>query len=152
MELEIHEGHPSCLIVRSFIHSITAITQRVMVGEGDPAHFECAVSSNPFTPETIRWERQNYDMLSKTITTPGAPKDADAFFVDGQTSTEDKHYKKEFNQHKGVVLLTVLNATAEDSGLFWCVANNGIGGKEIKNATFLLVRRKSLFGSSMLYP
>jgi len=46
------------------------------------------------------------------------------------------------NQQRGVVLLTVLNATAEDSGLFWCVANNGIGGKEVRNATYLLVRRK----------
>jgi hypothetical protein len=55
--------------------SITAITQRVTVGEGDPAHFECAVSANPFTPETIRWERNNYDMLARTVTTPGAPKD-----------------------------------------------------------------------------
>ena len=45
-------------------------------------------------------------------------------------------------QHKGVVLLTVLNATAEDSGLFWCVADNGIGGREVRNATYLLVRRK----------
>lgn len=48
------------------------------------------------------------------------------------------------HQQRGVVLLTVLNATAEDSGLFWCVANNGIGGKEVRNATYLLVRRESL--------
>jgi hypothetical protein len=48
------------------------------------------------------------------------------------------------HQQRGVVLLTVLNATAEDSGLFWCVANNGIGGKEVRNATYLLVRRKFL--------
>ena len=44
----------------------------------------------------------------------------------------------------GVLLLTVLNATAEDSGPFWCVADNGLGNVEVRNATYLLVRRKFL--------
>jgi len=124
-----------------------------MVGEGDPAHFECAVSANPLTAETIRWERKNYDMLSRTVTAPGAPKEQTHYFEhvdhvstdDGKTSSElvnagSGHVQQQ--QHKGVVLLTVLNATAEDSGLFWCVADNGIGGREVRNATYLLVRRK----------
>ena len=126
--------------------SITAITQRVMVGEGDPAHFECAVSANPLTSETIRWERKNYDMLSRTVTTPGAPKDQTNYFETEQLSGEEgKELAKPgfVQQQRGVVLLTVLNATAEDSGLFWCVADNGIG-KEVRNATYLLVRRKTL--------
>ena len=55
-----------------------------MVGEGDPAHFECAVSANPLTAETIRWERKNYDMLSRTVTTPGAPKDQTHYFQKDQ--------------------------------------------------------------------
>ena len=116
-----------------------------MVGEGDPAHFECAVSANPLTSETIRWERKNYDMGSRTITTPGAPKDHANFFETDQISSEEgKESPKtaSVQQHRGVVLLTVLNATAEDSGLFWCVADNGIGGREVRNATYLLVRRK----------
>ena len=45
-------------------------------------------------------------------------------------------------ENVGVVLLTVLNATAEDSGEFACVASNGIGGKASRNVSFLLVRRK----------
>jgi hypothetical protein len=133
--------------------SITAITQRVMVGEGDPAHFECAVSANPLTAETIRWERKNYDMLSRTVTAPGAPKEQTHYFEhadhvstdDGKTSAELGSGQVQQQQHKGVVLLTVLNATAEDSGLFWCVADNGIGGREVRNATYLLVRRKLLY-------
>ncbi len=47
------------------------------------------------------------------------------------------------SQNIGVVLLTVLNATAEDSGEFWCVASNGIGGAAARKPAFLLVRRKS---------
>ena len=50
----------------------------------------------------------------------------------------------------GTLLLTVLNSTASDSGPFWCVADNGIGNIEIKNATYLLVRRKFL--SYYFYP
>ena len=42
-------------------------------------------------------------------------------------------------------MLTVMNATAEDSGEFACVASNGIGGKASRNVSFLLVRRKFLF-------
>ena len=57
----------------------------------------------------------------------------------------------------GVLLLTVLNSTAEDSGPFWCVADNGIGNVEVKNATYLLVRRKLIFNyvynyQFILYP
>ena len=48
-------------------------------------------------------------------------------------------------ENVGVVLLTVLNATAEDSGEFACVASNGIGGKASRNVSFLLVRRKFIF-------
>ena len=43
----------------------------------------------------------------------------------------------------GVVLLTVLNVTAADSGSFDCVAENGVGGSvAVRNQTYLLVRRK----------
>ena len=65
-----------------------------MVGEGDPAHFECAVSANPLTAETIRWERKNYDMLSRTVTTPGAPKDQTHYFQKDQVRNlnHDQHY------------------------------------------------------------
>ncbi len=45
----------------------------------------------------------------------------------------------------GVVLLTVLNSTASDSGYFACVADNGVGGVVATNTTILLVRRKAIF-------
>lgn len=102
-----------------------------MVGPGEPAHFECAVDANPLTPHTIKWEgpAPNYDMDAKTKTTAGAP---------AQKSGPGRV------ENVGVVLLTVLNATKEDSGPFTCVARNGIGTTEVRNGTFLLVRRKSV--------
>lgn len=39
------------------------------------------------------------------------------------------------------VYFTVKNVTADDAGEFVCLANNGIGS-EVKNSSFLLVRRK----------
>jgi hypothetical protein len=64
------------------------------------------------------------------------------FEQDRALNDEGKEGFRAGQQQRGVVLLTVLNATAEDSGLFWCVADNGIGGRQVRNATFLLVRRK----------
>lgn len=39
------------------------------------------------------------------------------------------------------VYFTVKNVSGDDAGEFFCVANNGIG-MEVKNSSFLLVRRK----------
>ena len=84
-------------------------------------------------------------MLSRAIVTPGAPKGVEKFFdhsntLSNQDNSQPRVVKDKLNM--GVVLLTVLNATSDDSGLFWCVADNGIGGKPVRNATLLLVRRK----------
>ena len=46
-----------------------------------------------------------------------------------------------FHNATGALYLVVRNVTAEDSGEFACVANNGIGDED-KNTTFLLVRGK----------
>ena len=107
------------------------ISRTVEVGQGEQALFECAVEANPITATTIRWERRptseadlDYDMASRTKTTAGL-------------ST---------SKTKSALMLTVLNATAEDSGVFVCVADNGLGdvdGESVaRNETFLLVRRK----------
>ena len=105
------------------------MTEYVLVGEGEPAHFECAVDAKPLTPKTIQWYRSDYDMKTKTKTTEGSSKKS----VDDDGNP----------MNMGVVLLTVLNATADDSGKFWCVATNGIhGGEIVRKSTFLLVRRK----------
>ena len=39
--------------------------------------------------------------------------------------------------------LTITEATEADAGVFECVVNNGIGN-EVRNATFLVVKRESL--------
>ena len=103
------------------------ITKTVEVGLGEPALFECAVEANPMTAHTIRWERRptkdsdwDYRMESRTETTKGLMTRKD----------------------EAALMLTVLNSTAKDSGVFVCVADNGIGDKEERNETFLLVRRK----------
>lgn len=80
-------------------------------------------------------------MLSRAMVTPGAPKGAEKYF-DLNKPENAKPSEGQEKLQMGVVLLTVLNATSDDSGLFWCVADNGIGGKPVRNATLLLVRRK----------
>ena len=112
-----------------------------MVGQGEPAHLECAVDANPLNKNTIRWERKGYDMASKTKTTMGSPTST---MLSTLNSNSVNSLFEDGGQQKniGVVLLTVLNATADDSGEFWCMASNGLGSTS-RNASFLLVRRKS---------
>lgn len=126
-------GHHSILLCR-----ITDITSSVLVGQGEPAHLECAVDANPMKQNTIRWERKGYDMAGRTKTTSGAP----TLMASPLSLSKSVNSVFATSQNVGVVLLTVLNATAEDSGEFWCVASNGIGGSASRNASFLLVRRK----------
>ena len=120
-------------ILCAHLFRILDVTKQVLVGEGEPAHFECAVDANPLTSTTIRWERPGYDMAGKTKTAKGSPAATKSIYS-GDGGDDD---------NVGVVLLTVLNATAADSGMFYCVADNGIDGSRIvRNATYLLVRRK----------
>ena len=58
-------------IVYFFLRRITDITSSVLVGQGEPAHLECAVDANPMNKNTIRWERKGYDMAARTKTTMG---------------------------------------------------------------------------------
>lgn len=105
-----------------------------MVGPGEDALLECQVDASPLTRHTIRWERPGYDMASKTKATTGLPSAS----TGGPDSEKDGG-----NRNVGVVLLTVLNVTAADSGSFDCVAENGVGGSVVvRNQTYLLVRRK----------
>ena len=50
---------------------ITDITSSVLVGQGEPAHLECAVDANPLSENTIFWERKGYDMATRTKTEMG---------------------------------------------------------------------------------
>ena len=105
-----------------------------MVGQGESAHLECAVEANPLKDGAVVWRRigdPDYDMESKTETTQGSP------------FNHSQIYQRNDHKNAGLVMLTVLNATAEDSGAFACLAQNGVGGtSEVLNTTFLLVRRK----------
>ena len=127
------------------------------MGEGQPAHLECRVDANPLTDSTISWKRlePGYDMKSKTKTTRGLPGSGQSVMSNAMAETSgiksvntqlpafDSNVNSD-GSNIGTLLLTVLNATASDSGPFWCVADNGIGNIEVKNATYLLVRRKFL--------
>ena len=141
------------LIIISFLYfRITDITTSVLVGEGEPAHLECRVDANPLTDSTITWRRheKGYDMESKTKTTRGLPGPGQTIRstqISGKSATKTVNTQlgtdtNPDGSNVGVLLLTVLNATADDSGPFWCVAKNGIGNVEVRNATYLLVRRK----------
>ena len=129
----------------------------MLVGEGEPAHLECRVDANPLTDSTIAWRRPEpgYDMKSKTKTTRGLPGPGKSLEsrISGKSATKTVNTQlpglatdsNGEGSNVGALLLTVLNATADDSGPFWCVADNGIGNVEVRNATYLLVRRKFLF-------
>ena len=106
-----------------------------MVGPGEDALLECQVDASPLTRSTIRWERAGYDMAAKTKATTGLPSTS--------TGGADSGDEGGGSSNVGVVLLTVLNVTAADSGSFECVAENGVGGSVVvRNQTYLLVRRK----------
>ena len=92
-------------------------------------------------------------MKSKTKTTRGLPgpgQSVGSIQLSGKSGVKTVNTQLGANtnldgSNVGVLLLTVLNSTADDSGPFWCIADNGIGGVEVKNATYLLVRRKYLY-------
>lgn len=88
-------------------------TEFAMVDQGSNAFLECQVDANPLTDDVIRWQRPNFDM-SRT-----------------KQSIEN-----------GRSYLIMNNVTREDSGIFYCVADNGIGS-EAQKSSILLVKRKS---------
>lgn len=96
-------------------HSITEITESVVVKPGENAEFSCFVDANPIKADTIQWKREDFDM-TRVVTT----------------------------NISNIMYLTVKNVTDKDSGKFDCVANNGIGA-EVKNSSFLLVKRRITF-------
>ena len=72
----------------------------------------CVIDANPIKDDTAIWSRSGFD--SKRMK---SVRDGNTFY------------------------LTVLNVTEEDAGEFTCTVKNGIG-KEVKNTTYLLVKRK----------
>ncbi len=123
----------------NLLFRIVGITKELLVGPGEPAHLECAADARPLNPGTIRWARggedsDHYDFEGRTKTTTGT--------VNNVTSGLAAAISGSSSVNLGVLLLTVVNASAFDSGPFVCLADNGVGDVVVKNQTFLLVRRK----------
>ena len=94
--------------------SISEITSSIQVNPQENAQMLCVIDANPIKDDTAKWSRSGFD--SSRMKTL---RDGNTFY------------------------LTVLNVTEEDAGEFTCTVENGIG-KEVKNNTFLLVKRKRL--------
>lgn len=94
--------------------SITNITKVVTVSNGTDAEMTCTVSGNPLEREDVVW-------------TNPAVKD---FNQRALTSFADNTLTLKFSK-----------ATIEDTGKFYCIANNRIGVEKIASA-LLIVERK----------
>ncbi len=70
----------------------------MLTDQGTQATLECVIDANPLTADMVTWSRPGYEMTRTTT---------------------------EFSDQKSV--LQVANVTKEDSGLFTCTVNNGIG-------------------------
>ena len=123
------EGRTKIHVKVFYPPKIVDITGTQRVKPGSPAHFECAVDAWPMTQSTIAWKRGRvnelddataYDMAARTKMTAGGARGGKV----------------------GAVMLTVINATAEDSGVFVCEAYNGVGDVVVRKTTYLLVDRK----------
>lgn len=93
--------------------TITNTSSGVIVSQGGDAQLWCQIDGYPLGPDHISWTRPN-------------------FFFDERTSILLKNTTS---------YLTILNATQFDSGLFYCVVNNGIGN-ESSHSVMLIVERK----------
>ena len=84
----------------------------MLVNPQDHAQMICVIDANPIKDDTAKWSREGFDNARMQVNRSG-----NSFY------------------------LTVRNVTAKDAGEFTCTVNNGIG-KEVKNNTYLLVKRK----------
>lgn len=86
-----------------------------MVSPGENAEFSCSADANPLDESHIKWKRDGFDFGSRATIT--------------------------FSNQTRSSYLYVRDVKADESGIFTCVVNNGIG-MEVQNVTFLLVRSK----------
>ncbi|XP_050709640.1 nephrin-like [Eriocheir sinensis] len=101
--------------------SIKYTSRLVTVSEGQDAHLECAADGNPLTEDMMRWSRENYDF----------------------TRTEQSFGGKKAS-------LMVLRANRNDTGVFSCVVNNGIGKEAMSNATLVVKTKPQVERSQLL--
>ena len=69
------------------------------MSQGESAVLECEADGNPITKDLVKWKRSGFSMDTRTSTV--------------------------HDRSRGV--LTVTNVTIKDTGVFQCVANNGVG-------------------------
>ncbi|XP_063589610.1 nephrin-like [Penaeus indicus] len=100
--------------------TIKYTSEMVTVSEGQDAHLECAADGNPLTEAMMAWRRDEYD-FTKTEQIFGGKK----------------------------ATLTVLRANRNDTGVFTCEVNNGIGRVATSNIT-LVVKTKPIVERSQL--
>lgn len=119
-EAENEEGSTTVTVVLNVLYaaSITMATELAVVDQGSNAFLECQVDANPVSNDVIRWQRANFDM--------------------GRTRQSVEN---------GRSYLIIHNVTREDSGIFLCVADNGIGN-EATRASILLVKHKPVIDKS----
>ena len=91
--------------------SIVHTRSVVMVDEGSDAYLDCQAAGNPLTTATVIWRRQGFDLEERSV----------------QSS--------DF----GVAYLMVKQVNHSDTGVFECVADNGIGGQST-HKTWLLIK------------
>ncbi|XP_026818055.1 nephrin-like [Rhopalosiphum maidis] len=109
------EGFSTAWFIISVKHraTITNTSSGITVSVGEDAQLSCRIDGFPLGPDHISWTRPN-------------------FFFDERTSILLKN---------STSYLTILNATQFDSGLFYCVVNNGIGN-ESSQSVMLIVEHK----------
>ena len=95
-----------------FHFSISEITRSILVNPQENAQMLCVIDANPIKDDTAKWSRSGFESSRMK-----SVRDGNTFY------------------------LTVMNVTEEDAGEFTCTVKNGIG-KEVKNKTYLLVKRK----------
>lgn len=103
--------------------SIVAISESVIVDQGDEATLSCTADGNPLTDDTITWKRDNMEDFEVRTTV-----------------TYDKN---------GTSYLKINDVTREDLGNFQCVADNGVGNSSTRDV-MLIVKRKFLFALAVI--
>ncbi|XP_013792779.1 synaptogenesis protein syg-2-like, partial [Limulus polyphemus] len=114
------EGASEIIIVLNVQYPsfITKLSEITLVDRGASVDIECVVDANPVTDNIISWRRNHYEM-NRTKQS----------FEDGRS------------------LLTIYDVSWEDSGVFECIADNGIGEKNLKKA-YLVVKHKPIIDQS----
>ncbi len=106
--------------------SVEASSEYVMVGEGESAHLDCKIDANPLDESMVKWTHAKLEKMAA---------------MESRTS-------RSFQDTKSY--LTILQVTANDSGLYTCTVNNKIG-QPANASIYLIVKRKENLFSYIVY-